>query len=127
MSETTSVVPIDEPELNKCKTEMDGCKVDNFKTNDDVSHKSEDTEFKKKLEHFNRLTEITKFLNKQPKNIHIHVKNIIQSHEPHLINDSNSGINVNISELTQSTFQLIDDYITHVKHQNEILEAEPRT
>jgi len=77
--------------------------------------------FKDKMDHFNKLTSITKFMDKQPKNIHIHVKNIIQINDSHLLNDSTSGINVNISELSTESFNQIMEYIAHLKTQNDIL------
>jgi len=60
-------------------------------------------------------------MDKQPKNIHIHVKNIIQINDSHLLNDSTSGINVNISELSTESFNQIMEYIAHLKTQNDIL------
>ena len=83
--------------------------------------KSVETNFKDKMAHFNKLTSITKFMDKQPKNIHIHVKNIIQQNDAHLLNDSTSGINVNISELSTESFDQIMEYMTHIKSQNDIL------
>ena len=91
---------------------------------DESKLKQDADDFKQRIAHFNKLTDMTKFISKQPKNIHIHIKNLIQTNEPHLLNDSNSGININISELTMSTFDLIQEYITHIKGQNTILENE---
>lgn len=77
--------------------------------------------FKDKMAHFNKLSDITKFMDKQPKNIHIYVKDIIQKYDPHLLNDSNSGINVNISELSTESFNQIQEYMAHIKDQNNLL------
>ena len=93
-------------------------------TESEIKSNQDADEFKLRLAHFNQLTDMTKFISKQPKKIHIHIKNIIQTNEPHLLNDSNSGINVNISELSMTTFNLIQEYITHIKGQNIILENE---
>jgi hypothetical protein len=87
----------------------------------EVEAKSEVSNFKDKMAHFNKLTSITKFMDKQPKNIHIHVKNIIQTNDAHLLNDSTSGINVNISELSTESFDQILEYMAHIKSQNDIL------
>ncbi|MDA9072472.1 hypothetical protein N9K75_01210 [bacterium] len=84
---------------------------------------SENEEFNEKIAHFNKLTDMMKFIDKQPKNIHIHIKNIIQTIDPHLLNDSSSGINVNISELSSKSFHQIQEYINHVKEQNIILDS----
>lgn len=84
---------------------------------------NEDT-FKNNIAHFNRLTRITKFMERQPKNIHIHVKNIIQEAEPIQLNDSSLGVNVNISNIREETLVQIEEYIELVKEQNKVLEGE---
>jgi len=81
-------------------------------------------DFKAKIEHHNVLTDIVKFMDKQPKNIHIYVKNIIQKAEPHLLNDSASGINVNISKLKPETFTAIKEYMNYIKTQNKVLNTD---
>lgn len=81
-------------------------------------------DFKAKIEHHNVLTDIVKFMDKQPKNIHIYVKNIIQKTEPHLLNDSASGININISKLKPETFTAIKEYMNYIKTQNKVLNTD---
>jgi len=80
-------------------------------------------EFKIKVEHYNKLLNMVKFIDKQHKNIHIYIKNIIQTNDPQLINDTNAGININISELSTTSFDKIQKYIEHIKNQNIILDG----